>query len=221
MRIGNQGQGQASRESVMDLLREECRMDPETGCWVGEGEAKWRESRAGEDLEWPLRLAVCRVFHSGRSADELVNRCGNALCCNPHHMGARKEGGMITTTVRELVARYLLGMEGVAELAERFGVVAGTVRGILDGRTWRHVTGGPVGEPVLPRRRDPRKAGYRRGERVAGARMTEESVRELKRVARGWINGRRPTLARLSEMFGIAPSTISDILRGKQWRHVE
>lgn len=55
----------------------------------------------------------------------------------------------------------------------------------------------------------------RRGERSLTAKMTTETVTELRALSRdGW------TLGRLAERFGIRVSTASYIVRRETWRHV-
>jgi hypothetical protein len=56
----------------------------------------------------------------------------------------------------------------------------------------------------------------KRGDRHPAAKLTEDQVREIRRLsAEGW------TLARLRERFGVRMSTLSYIVRRETWRHVE
>lgn len=53
-----------------------------------------------------------------------------------------------------------------------------------------------------------------RGEMQGSARLTDESVREIRRRLQG------ETQRAIARRFGVAPATISDIARGRTWRHV-
>ncbi len=52
------------------------------------------------------------------------------------------------------------------------------------------------------------------GERAPNARLTEQAVREVHRLASSM------TQIRIAEQFGVSSTTISNILNGVTWRHV-
>ncbi len=53
--------------------------------------------------------------------------------------------------VEDIVWRYAQGGNTYMSLANEYGVESGTVGAILQGRTWRHITGGvPVKAPPRP-----------------------------------------------------------------------
>lgn len=54
------------------------------------------------------------------------------------------------------------------------------------------------------------------GEENPTAKLTEERVREIRRLYRP----RRVTLEMLSKRFGVSESTISAIIRRKRWKHI-
>lgn len=54
-----------------------------------------------------------------------------------------------------------------------------------------------------------------RGERIGISKMTDETVREARRLrSDGW------KVAELAKRYGVSRSTMSDALRGRTWSHV-
>lgn len=65
--------------------------------------------------------------------------------------------------------------------------------------------------------RDTLKHGTRvRGERVKNARLSENDVREIRRLRGSGEMGIR----RLAKRYDVAPGTIQSVLKGKSWAHV-
>lgn len=114
-----------------------------------------------------------------------------------HH--AAKLTSAAAQSIRE---RYVAG-EGTTQLAEEFGVTRQSLYCLLRGTTWKHA-GGPRSE-------------IRRmyGENVPTSKMTTDQVAQLRGLYEsGW------TLYDLAPRFGLAPQTVSNIVRGKTWKHV-
>lgn len=84
----------------------------------------------------------------------VLHRCDNPLCVNPAHLwlGTQSENIQDRTskgrtaakltpkTVQEIRVRHANG-ETMASLAARHNVDPSTIRGIITGRTWKHVVG--------------------------------------------------------------------------------
>jgi HNH endonuclease len=93
---------------------------------------------------------------------------------------------------------------------------------IPPGRNVRHRCGNPaccnprhlfVGAPSPPPRERPRTHPYAHGERHGSARVTWAQVREMRRLRR-----RGVVLRELAARFGLAISTVQDIVTGAHWR---
>jgi hypothetical protein len=64
-----------------------------------------------------------------------------------------------------------------------------------------------------------KKGRQARGEKNSRAKLTEEQVREIRRrYERGWRTAQSGGV--LAREFGVSPSTISQIVRGKHWKHI-
>lgn len=79
-----------------------------------------------------------------------------------------------------------------------------------------HLRAGTNADNVRDRERKGR-GNQVKGERVAGAKLNEEKVREIKR--RGLKRGH--SQAEIAAAFGVSRTTVSLILRGETWRHVQ
>jgi DNA-binding NarL/FixJ family response regulator len=76
----------------------------------------------------------------------------------------------------------------------------------------RHLFLGTTAANVADRDAKQRQA---RGERIALARLTEESVREIRRLqARGFLH------REIARQFNVSRPTISAVCSGRTWRHV-
>lgn len=60
------------------------------------------------------------------------------------------------------------------------------------------------------------RVGFKHGEQHPGAKLTEEKVREMRRLyADGGISARS-----LGQMFGVQPNAVVQIVKRQRWRHV-
>jgi hypothetical protein len=93
----------------------------------------------------------------------------------------------------------------VRELAVKFGAHDTTVRRVLEGRSWVHVTGG---SNILRRTRH---GAYR----AARAALTYRQVRTLRTYARLY-----PTISgeTWASLLSVSPAAVYDILRGWSYR---
>ena len=90
----------------------------------------------------------------------------------------------------------------------------------IPGDVARHIDGNPEnnrlenlawGTPAENNRDMVRHGRSGRGERSASAKLTEQDVR-LIRSLRGWVSA-----ARLGRVFGVTPTTISQVWNGRSW----
>jgi DNA invertase Pin-like site-specific DNA recombinase len=87
-------------------------------------------------------------------------------------------------------------------IARQFGVSGQTVFGIVTGREWKHV-GGPRTKLVLA------------GSKAGSAKLTEEQVIEIRRLAaEGASHGE------ISKKFPVGRSTITRIVNRQMWTHL-
>ncbi len=101
-----------------------------------------------------------------------------------------------------------LSRQGVArkDVAQRFGVLPSQVWHIVGGRSWKHL-GGAI--PIV-------RGRGTTGSRNANARLTEDDVREIRRLHRSGIRNRE-----LAAQFGVGKNNISMIITGATWKHVQ
>lgn len=97
------------------------------------------------------------------------------------------------------------------EIAAVFGVRRALVTHILLRKTYAHVDVGGLDELPQPKV----KKKYATGERQWKAKLTEDEVREMRRLsADGWLQ------EELAAKFGVGSGTVSTIVNRKSWAHV-
>lgn len=94
-----------------------------------------------------------------------------------------------------------------ATIAENLGVGVRSVQDAVYGNTWSHLPGA-----VQP----PPQASWLEGEGSPLAKLTEDEVREIRRLRAK----RGHTYAGLAEQFGVSVSTIAAICQGRVWKHL-
>lgn len=173
--------------------------------------------------------AVCRAFHGGPpSSDSVVRHLdGDTMRNTPDNVrwgtamenaqdrvrhGRQLRGAAVVTAklteprVRAMVAALKRGMT-VEKASRDFGVSVSAVKAVLTGKTWRHVTGGPV-----LRRHNNR--GWPRGS-ASPAKLTPMDVRSIRRrCARG------QTQAVVAADYAISEAQVSNIVRRVCWKGV-
>lgn len=109
----------------------------------------------------------------------------------------------------DAVAAAVRGMarEGVrqADIAARFGVSRHTVKSISGGQSWRHLS--PPGGPP--------NAYKRHGRHSPHARLDDDKVREIRRLASEGV-AQRP----LARRFGVSQQVVGRIVNRQSWKHV-
>lgn len=95
--------------------------------------------------------------------------------------------------------------ETAATIAQNYGVNRRTAERAINGNAWKQT------DTPLPTHRN-----YVRGENVKLAKLTEQNVREIKRLL---ANGE--SLSSVARRFHVDVSTIFNIKHGKTWTHVE
>jgi len=172
------------------------------------------------------------------------HRCDNPPCVRPLHLelgtygdnmrdmyerGRAKVGelhGQAKLTDADVLAMRLeYAEEGTAmrELARRFNVTDMTVRDVLLGRSWRHVTGGvPVerAEIPSPREKARRRAAQapRRKHQGASHHFTPFTAEDIASIRQAHVNG--AAAGELSRERGVSRNAIVQILRGQTWKSV-
>ena len=163
----------------------------EDDCWEWQG---YRTSKGYGRMQVNyISLGAHRLsweIHNGPVPDGLLvcHRCDNPPCVNPEHLFV----GTCVDNAQDMLAKG------------------------------RATTGASNGAHTQPHRRPrgdrngarthPEK--WRRGEAVNGAKLTESSVREIRRLA-----GTASTY-RLADKFGVSPATVQRTIARKTWRHV-
>lgn len=141
-------------------IKERCKTNRETGCW------EWQEKsvdRSGYGLikhRWfgEKFMYVHRIMYeikNGHIPEDMIvlHSCDNPRCCNPEHLSVgthymntldmlmkdRQHSKLSRIDVIRM-KRYLVAKRYThKELAEKYGVSVGTIRGIAQGKTWKHV----------------------------------------------------------------------------------
>lgn len=110
-------------------------------------------------------VVAYRIFHGEIPPGCLVcHKCDNRLCCNPDHLYAGTysdnardmhdrrrfaaprgedvpQSVLTEDLVREIMRLFRHRSYGARRIATRLGLNENTVKGVVAGRTWRHVTG--------------------------------------------------------------------------------
>jgi hypothetical protein len=131
-----------------------CACGAVTTCWLWTGPLGWggyglvylRDGTSERAHRLAFMLTTQRELEPHT---QVLQRCGNRLCVNPHHLylgrarGAPQGSQHGRSKLNEDQVRAIrrLGGEGVTgrELARRYGVSPATISRILQGRTWTHI----------------------------------------------------------------------------------
>lgn len=110
-------------------------------------------------------------------------------------------------TEKQIRAIHLLASKGIprTHISRRFKLSRSQVCEIALGTTWRH-----LGLEALP-------VGKAKGERHYKAKLTEEQVREIRRLYASRVMG----ATQLAEMFKVGLYAVWSIIQRKCWKHVK
>lgn len=91
------------------------------------------------------------------------------------------------------------------QIGDKYGVTEECIKLIIDGKSWKRA-GGPTGFKVDKKVR---------GERVKGAKLTDEKVKTI------WINFHNGIKGYIiAKMLGVPRGSVYGVLSGKYWKHV-
>jgi len=125
-----------------------------------------------------------------------------AMCCGEENPASK----LTEEQVQQILRQRASGVPR-AEVASSFGIVPNHVTAVTSGRVWAHVDCEGVDRSMFK--------GIPLGERRPEARLTESDVRHIVRK-----RARGEQRSAVADQYNVAPSTISDITRGRTWTHV-
>jgi len=185
---------------------------PDGYLYVALSHLGWRTTRLAHRLVAEAFLGPSDLPVNHKNFDRMDNRAVNLeyLSIGDNVRHAAKHGRLARKLVKEQVLEmeelYRTGAWTKRALALKFGVTDGMIGHILQGHAWKHTLQGP-----------PETSRYIRGEVCKHAKLTEAQVREIRlRYAEGTISQ-----AELARTYGVGQMTISWIVRGVTWKHVQ
>lgn len=138
------------------------------GCWIwigarslGPGRGYGSVSRARVDHTYAHHIAFELSGRTKKPDEHILHSCGEPACVNPRHLrsGSRSDNmldkrlhgtqtfgeahptaKLTDSMVRSIRQRRLVDGLSWSRLAAEFGVSQGTVRAVVSGQTWSHVT---------------------------------------------------------------------------------
>jgi hypothetical protein len=122
--------------------------------------------------------------------------------------GEAKSSAKLTESQVIAIREAIGAGEGRRAVAERFGITASYARDIAVGVKWAHVASGKV--DVYDRKRH-----LRRGAACHTAKLTEEDVREIRRLREEGL-----LLGDLATRYGVSTSTLWAIITRTSWTHI-
>jgi hypothetical protein len=212
----------------------------DSGCWIWTGKGR-TEKGYGMFMHQRQRLRAHRVayyIYYGIDPQELsvCHVCDNPPCCNPLHLFAGTHRDNMTDKISK--GRHILGTHSASaklnpvsvrrirqlwatgeytqtQIGEMMGVHRGTVLQVIHRRTWAHVEGYEI--PLLSRKEgNARAALHRCGERSPKSKLTEDDVREIRRLRKEGL-----TTTQISELITqVTYDAIWKIVRGHNWKRL-
>jgi hypothetical protein len=203
----------------------------DSDCWVWQG----YRNEHGYGRLWAPKRYVHRAAYEAfvgpiPAGLNVLHRCDNPPCCNPAHLflGTRADNA------RDMLAKGRGALQKNPALMARSGDAHWSrhkperiARGDRNGARTRPdclARGDRHGSHTRPDRvaRGDRNGAYtkpesrRVGSLNGGAKLTEEQVREIRRLR----NVERVRLTTLAAQFGVSEQLVSMIARGVAWKHV-
>ena len=128
----------------------------------------------------------------------------------PDHPGGKRFGEankMSKLTAEQVLNIRRLYKDGLTQyqLADQFSVSQGAISDIIIGKKWKHLHGNY----------SPDHVGRWLGEDHYASKLTENDVLNIRRFYSEGISQ-----AKLAAQFGVCQPNISDIVRGKKWKHI-
>lgn len=147
----------------------------------------------------------------GRNNPPAGHRSGRYTHPERTARGERAGGAKLTSEqVSEIRSLYASGDYSHQQLGDMFGVKRETIGTVTRATHWQHVTS----SDGLASISDPKRRG-KRGERNNGAKLTEQAVRDIRRLDK-----QGASRADLALQFGVSIHTINAIRYGRIWMHV-
>lgn len=208
----------------------------DNGCWLwlGAADAAGRgvysvrtDGRAKTLKAYQVAWYLVRGHWATRA---LLHSCDNPGCCNPDHLregtaqdnsddmvergrtchGSGHYKAILTDEHARMVRGMLANGWSQEQVATHFSVHRGAIKGIHEGRTWRHADGALDAPPPPPARK-----GGSPGETHPKAKLTEADVRRARAlVADG------SSIAAAARELGKPTQAIYLAVKGLTWRHV-
>jgi hypothetical protein len=155
-------------------------------------------------------------LHRGQIADGLLvlHRCDVTLCVNPEHLFLGTQLDNMQDMARKGRAAFgeRNGVRKHPERVSRGAKHSATIRQGDEHWTRTAPDGLARGDEHWTRRLP---GALARGEQSGAAKLTEDQVREIRRLAaEGW------SQPKLGRRFGVVHATVGRIIRGKGWSHV-
>lgn len=113
--------------------------------------------------------------------------------------------------VLEIRRLYLIGTCSQQELADRFKVSRENVGVIVRGKNWAHIESDPKSVAAVSKKRRSKP-----GEQNNSAKLTEEQVREIRKLYADGYAGYRP----IASLYGVNPATVKAIVHRKTWAYL-
>lgn len=217
------------RDRISQYLSDRIEFDTNGGChlWaLGVDTQGYGQANIGAVNISAHRLTWLLLMGEIPARNYVCHHCDIPVCCRPDHLfvgpplanvedmirkgrKARLSGSACSwSSIDEEGARIAANMLRLgashAEVAAAVSCGLATISHLAAGETWVEITGGPI-------------HCFRNGERAWNAKLTEDDVREIRRLDALGVHYRR-----IADMVGsVSPGTIQGVIHRRRWAHVE